>query len=312
MEIIKSNLNVQFMAQRKVALAFSLIMVLGAIIAVSLNSLKFGLDFTGGTLIEVEFEKVPEISVIRSQLEQSGFDDAVIQNFGSAKDVLVRLAPREDKTNAKLSSEVINALKSLDYGHVTQRRVEFVGPQVGDELAEDGGLAMLFALIGILIYVTVRFEKRFSLGSVIALIHDVTIIIGFFAIFQLEFDLTVLAALLAIIGYSLNDTIVVYDRIRENFRTMRKGTPEEIINVSINQTLTRTIMTSLTTVVVVVSLFVFGGPIIHNFALSLLLGIIVGTYSSIYVASSAALMLGVSKQDLIPVEVERDEVDVMP
>ncbi len=312
MQIINPDLNIKFMSHRKVALIFSVLLLVGSLAAVAINGLKFGLDFTGGTLIEVEFEQVPDMSVIRSQLVNSGFPGANIQNFGSARDVVIRLAPRADTSNAQLSTAVIQALDGVDYGKVEQRRVEFVGPQVGEELAEDGGLAMLFALIGILIYVTVRFEKRFSLGAVIALIHDVTIIVGIFAVFQLEFDLTVLAALLAIIGYSLNDTIVVYDRIRENFRNMRKGTPEDIINKSINQTLTRTIMTSLTTLVVVMSLYIFGGPIIHNFAFSLIMGIVVGTYSSIYVASSAALMLGVSKQDLMPVEVEHDEVDVMP
>jgi preprotein translocase subunit SecF len=197
-------------------------------------------------------------------------------------------------------------------GKAELRRVEFVGPQVGDELTENGGLAMLYALIGILIYVALRFEYRFAVGSVIALIHDVVITIGLFSLFQIEFDLPVLAAVLAVIGYSLNDTIVVYDRIRENFRKMRKGKPSEIVDVSLNQTLSRTIMTSTTTLFVLIALFVFGGQIMHGFALALIFGIVIGTYSSIYVASSAVLMLGISKADLMPVQKEGVELDSEP
>ena len=204
------------------------------------------------------------------------------------------------------------ALSKAADGRVELRRVEFVGPQVGDELTEDGALAVLVALMAILMYVAVRFEWRFAVGSVAALVHDVTITLGFFSVTQLEFDLTVLAAVLAVIGYSLNDTIVVFDRIRENFRKIRKGTPEEVINTSINQTLSRTLITSLTTLVVLLALFFLGGEIIHNFSLALILGIVVGTYSSIYVASTAALMLGVSKADLMPVQKEGAQIDDMP
>jgi len=221
--------------------------------------------------------------------------------------VLVRLAPRDDVDSAELSTKAFAALNEAADGTAELRRVEFVGPQVGDELTEDGGLAMLYALVGILIYVALRFEYRFAVGSVIALIHDVVITIGIFALFQIEFDLPVLAAVLAVIGYSLNDTIVVYDRIRENFRKMRKGTSMQIVNTSLNQTLARTLVTSFTTLLVLIALFVFGGEIIHGFALALIIGVVVGTYSSIYVASTAVLQLGVSKADLMPVKKEGEE-----
>jgi preprotein translocase subunit SecF len=236
---------------------------------------------------------------------------ALAQHFGSSRDVLVRLAPRDDISSADLSNRAFAAIENIA-GKAELRRVEFVGPQVGEELTEQGGLAMLYAIIGILIYVALRFEYRFAVGSVIALVHDVLITIGVFSLFQIEFDLPVLAAILAVIGYSLNDTIVVYDRIRENFRRMRKGTPEEIINTSLNQTLSRTLVTSLTTLLVLIALFVFGGEIIHGFAFALIVGVIIGTYSSIYVASSAVLYLGISKADLMEVKKEGAEIDGRP
>ena len=223
--------------------------------------------------------------------------------------MLVRLPPSGNEDSAAaLSSKAFAELNRAADGAAELRRVEFVGPQVGDELTEDGGLAMLYVLIGILIYVALRFEYRFALGSVIALIHDVVITVGLFSLFQIEFDLTVLAAVLAVIGYSLNDTIVVFDRIRENFRKMRKGDSEQIINTSLNQTLSRTLVTSGTTLLVLIALFVFGGEIIHGFALALIIGIVIGTYSSIYVASTAVLMLGVSRVDLMPVKKEGADI----
>jgi preprotein translocase subunit SecF len=244
-------------------------------------------------------------------LADNGFGDALAQHFGSSRDVLVRLAPRDDISSADLSNRAFAAIENIS-GKAELRRVEFVGPQVGDELTEQGGLAMLYALIGILIYVALRFEYRFAVGSVIALVHDVLITIGVFSLFQIEFDLPVLAAVLAVIGYSLNDTIVVYDRIRENFRRIRKGTPEKIINISLNQTLSRTLVTSLTTLLVLIALFIFGGEIIHGFAFALIVGVIIGTYSSIYVASSAVLYLGISKADLMEVKKEGAEIDNRP
>lgn len=236
----------------------------------------------------------------------------MVQSFGTARDLLIRLAPRAELSSAQISSKVLDALYQAYPDKVEMRRVEFVGPQVGDELTEDGGLAMIYALAGILIYVALRFEKRFAVGAVMALVHDVIITIGFFSVLQIEFDLSVLAAVLAVIGYSLNDTIVVFDRIRENFRKLRKMDTVSVMNVSINQTLSRTIITSLTTMLVLVALFIFGGEIIHGFSTALIVGIFVGTYSSIYVASAAVLMLGVSKADLIPVVKEGQSIDDRP
>ncbi len=311
MQILKSKLNIDFMGRRKWALVFSTVVILTAIFSVITKGMSLGIDFTGGTLVEVGYQQTAELKQVRQALTESDFSGATVQHFGSPRDVLVRLAPRDDVSSADLSNRAFAAIKDLA-GGADLRRVEFVGPQVGDELTEDGGLAMLYALIGILIYVALRFEYRFAVGSVIALVHDVLITIGVFALFQIEFDLPVLAAILAVIGYSLNDTIVVYDRIRENFRRMRKGTPQEIINVSLNQTLSRTLVTSITTLVVLIALFLFGGEIIHGFALALIVGVVIGTYSSIYVASSAVLSLGISKADLMPVQKEGAEIDGRP
>ncbi len=311
MQIFRSKLNIEFMAKRKWALAFSGAIILIAIFSVITRGMNLGIDFTGGTLVEVGYQEPAELQKVRQALTQNGFKDATAQHFGSSRDVLVRLAPRDDVSSADLSNRAFSAINALA-GKAELRRVEFVGPQVGEELTEDGGLAMLYALIGILIYVAVRFEYRFAVGSVIALVHDVLVTLGVFSLFQIEFDLPVLAAILAVIGYSLNDTIVVYDRIRENFRRMRKGTPEQIINVSLNQTLSRTLVTSLTTLIVLVALFLFGGEVIHGFALALIVGVVVGTYSSIYVASTAVLGLGISKADLMEVKKEGAEIDGRP
>jgi preprotein translocase subunit SecF len=298
MDIIKHNLAIDFMGKRRIAAAVSVLLVVIAIGSIVTRGFNFGIDFTGGTLIEVGYPQPVDLADIRPLLENSGYADARVQHFGTARDVLIRIALREGKGSAKLSEDVLAALRQQD-PDVSMRRVEFVGPQVGEELTEQGGLAMIYALIGILIYIMVRFHMRFAPGAILALIHDVLIIMGIFSLWQLDFDLTVLAALLAVIGYSLNDTIVVFDRIRENFRKMRKCTSIEIFNTSLNQTLSRTLMTSLTTLVVVISLFVFGGKVIHSFALALMLGVVVGTYSSIYVASAVTLVLGVSKADLM-------------
>jgi preprotein translocase subunit SecF len=298
MDIIKHNLAIDFMGKRQLAAVVSVILVLVSIGSLATRGLNFGIDFTGGTLIEVGYPQPVDLSEIRPLLEGGGYAGAQVQHFGTSRDLLIRIAPQESKASAKLSEEVLATLRKHNTG-VEMRRVEFVGPQVGEELTEQGGLAMIYALIGILVYIMIRFHIRFAPGAVIALIHDVLIIMGIFSVWQIDFDLTVLAALLAVIGYSLNDTIVVFDRIRENFRKMRKGTSREIINQSLNHTLSRTLMTSLTTLLVVVALFFFGGEVIHSFALALILGVIVGTYSSIYVASSTALTLGISKADLL-------------
>jgi len=311
MQILKSKLNIQFMSRRKFALVFSIALLLASISSIFSQGLSLGIDFTGGTLVEVGYQDAAELQKVRQALVDKGFDDATAQHFGSPRDVLVRLAPRDDESNADLSNRAFDAIDNLA-GKAELRRIEFVGPQVGGELTEQGGLAMLYALIGILIYVALRFEYRFAVGSVIALVHDVLITIGVFSLFQIEFDLPVLAAVLAVIGYSLNDTIVVYDRIRENFRRMRKGTPEQIIDTSLNQTLSRTLVTSLTTLLVLVALFIFGGEIIHGFAFALIVGVVIGTYSSIYVASSAILYLGISKADLMEVKKEGAEFENRP
>jgi len=311
MQIFKSDMHIDFMGKRKLAMVFSAVLIIIALGSLFTRGLNLGIDFTGGTLVEIGFPEAVELPAVRDKLSEAGFADAVVQHFGTPRDVLVRLAPREDIERSKLSDQALQAVQTLD-AKADLRRVEFVGPQVGDELTEDGGLAMLYALIGILIYVAVRFEYRFSIGSVIALVHDVIITVGLFSVLQVEFDLTVLAAVLAVIGYSLNDTIVVFDRIRENFRKMRKGDSIEIINTSLNQTLSRTLFTSLTTLLVLISLFIFGGEIIHGFALALIVGIVIGTYSSIYVASTAAVLMGVSKADLMPVKKEDEAVDELP
>jgi preprotein translocase subunit SecF len=311
MQLFKGDLNIDFMGKRKLAMMLSITLIVIALGSLITRNLNFGIDFTGGTLVEVGFPQAVELSSVRDKLNDADFTDAVVQHFGTSQDVLIRLAPRDDLEGAEISDKAFDALQTLDAG-VERRRVEFVGPQVGDELTEDGGLAMLYALIGILIYVALRFEYRFALGAVIALVHDVIITIGVFSVLQVEFDLPVLAAVLAVIGYSLNDTIVVYDRIRENFRKMRKGESIEIINRSLSQTLSRTLVTSLTTLLVLLALFFFGGEIIHGFSLALIVGVVVGTYSSIYVAGSAIVMMGVSKADLMPVKKEDGTVDDLP
>ncbi len=311
MQIFKQETTFNFMGGRKLAMIFSALLLLVAIGSIVSRGFNFGIDFTGGTLVEVGYPQGVELSGIRDALHGAGYGDAVVQHFGTASDVLIRLAPKEGLSSAELSDNVFRTLKIENDG-AELRRVEFVGPQVGDELTNDGGLAMIYALIGILIYVALRFEYRFAVGSVAALVHDVIITLGVFSLLQLDFDLTVLAAILAVIGYSLNDTIVVFDRIRENFRKLRKGTPEEIVNASLNQTLSRTMMTSVTTLLVLIALFVFGGELIHGFATALIVGVVIGTYSSIYVASASALALGITKEDLMPVEKEGAELDDMP
>lgn len=304
MKLFAKTPNFNFMDKRNIALSLSAILLIVSIVSLVSRGLNFGLDFSGGTLIELGYTKPVELTSTRDTLEKGGIPGAVVQHFGTSQDILIRLAPREGENDADLSTRVVAVLQKATDDKIDLRRVEFVGPQVGEELAEDGGLAVLYALICIFIYVFFRFEWRFAAGSVLALFHDVLITLGVFSILQLDFDLTVLAACLAVIGYSLNDTIVVFDRIRENFRKMRKGNSVEIVNSSLNQTLSRTLMTSITTLLVLIALFIVGGEIIHGFATALIIGVVVGTYSSIYVASSAAIMLGVSKADLMPIPKE--------
>ena len=304
--------KIDFLGKRKFALIFSSVLIIGSILSLLISGLKLGIDFTGGTLVEVGYKQSADLPQLRNALAEEGFSDATVQNFGTTKDVLIRIKPREGVSNVELSTQVLAAVNKNTDDPADLRRVEFVGPQVGDELAEDGGLALLYSMFGILIYVAWRFEHKFSLGSVAALIHDVVITLGFFSVLQMEFDLTVLAAVLAVIGYSLNDTIVVYDRIRENFRTLRQDSSEDIMNISLNQTLSRTLMTSFTTALVLLALVFLGGEIIHNFAIALLIGVGIGTYSSIYVASPIVLALGISKEDLMLPVREGEEIDEMP
>ena len=305
-------IKIDFLSKRKLALVLSAVLLIVSIGSLATQGLKKGIDFTGGTLVELSFEQPVKLESLRGLLSQANFEGAVVQHFGSSKEVLIRLLPSEALNTAALSNKVLD-LVNAEFSQPSElRRAEFVGPQVGEELTEDGGLALLYALICILIYVTFRFEYRFALGSVAALGHDVIITLGVFSVFQFEFDLTVLAAILAVIGYSLNDTIVVFDRVRENFRKLRNCTPTEVVNISLNQTLTRTIMTSVTTLLVLLALFLLGGEIIHDFALALIIGVLVGTYSSVYVASPITLALGISKADLVIVKVDQDELDKIP
>ena len=310
MQLIKANTQIDFLSKRNIAWIISAVLIVISIASISTRGLNLGIDFTGGTLVEVGYTEAVDLNPIRDALEAGEFGDAIVQHFGTAKDVLIRLPANDSKDAAKLSNDVLDALQPT--GTPDMRRVEFVGPQVGEELRDDGGLAVLYALIGILIYVALRFEWKFALGSVVALIHDVILVVGFFSVTQAPFDLTVLAAVLAVIGYSLNDTIVVFDRIRENFRVMRKTIPVGVINSSVNQTLARTLMTSLTTLLVLLALFFVGGQVIHSFALALIVGVVIGTYSSIYIASSLLIALGVSHQDLMETEKDDEELNEMP
>ena len=312
MQLFRNETNFDFMGRRKIALMFSGALLLIAIVSVLVRGLEFGIDFTGGTLIEIGYPDSVDLTLVRSSLEEGGFVGAVLQHFGTSQDVLIRIAPRDDVSDAELSTAVVQTLQQSSLDSFEVRRVEFVGPQVGEELREDGGFAMLYALGAILLYVAFRFEYRFAFGSVAALVHDVIITIGFFSVLGLQFDLTVLAAVLAVIGYSLNDTIVVFDRIRENFRKIRKGTAVSIVNTSLNQTLARTLMTSITTLLVLTALVVLGGELIRGFAIALIVGVLVGTYSSIYVASAALIWFGVSKQDLMAVKKEGADLDSQP
>jgi len=297
MQLIKQSLNIDFLGKRKLALIISAVLITVSLASLMTRGLNLGIDFTGGTLVEIGYSQPVELQPIRDALAQNQFNDAIVQHFGTVRDVMIRL-PSQAVANSEVSNQVLQALANT--GNPEMRRVEFVGPQVGEELRDDGGLAVVYALIGILIYVAFRFEYRFALGSVVALIHDVILTIGFFSVTQAAFDLTVLAAVLAVIGYSLNDTIVVFDRIRENFRKLRKEESIDVVNISINQTLARTLMTSITTLLVLFALFFVGGEVIHSFALALIVGVLVGTYSSIYVASATLILLNVSAVDLLP------------
>jgi preprotein translocase subunit SecF len=305
-----------FMGPRRIAVSISLIAIVISLASLATRGLQLGLDFTGGVLIEVRYDHPADLESIRNLLNTNGYEGAVVQNFGTASGVMIRLPPvdtnassttEEEATN--IADDVVAVLSTAD-NSVERRRADTVSSQIGEELVENGGLAMLFVLLMVFGYVVLRFRWKFAAGAIAALIHDVIITFGFFSVTGFEFDQSVLAAILAVIGYSLNDTIVVYDRIRENFRLMRRGTAEAIINSSINQTLSRTIITAMTTLLVLVALLVLGGETVAGFSIALIVGIVVGTYSSIYVASAAALFLKVSPVDLMPPK--REEIDSMP
>lgn len=295
------NTNIDFLRWGKLAIGWSVTVLLIAIGALLIRGMNLGLDFTGGTVIEARYPQPADLAQVRVTLDKAGFGDAQTQHFGTARDVLIRIPPREQHKAATLSNDVLHALQSAEGGAgVTLARAEFVGPQVGQELVEQGGLAALGALLGILVYVMFRFEWRLAVGTIAATVHDVIFTVGWFSLFQIEFDLTVLAAVLAVIGYSVNDTVVVLDRIRENFRKRRKGSIRDIMNASINETLARTTMTSLVTLLSVIVLYFFGGTVMRGFSVAMIVGIVVGTYSSIYIASATALYLGISREDLLP------------
>jgi preprotein translocase subunit SecF len=305
------KIQFNFMGMRKVTSIVSALLIIFSISTLSYQGLNLGVDFTGGTLVEVGYPEAVNLDKLRQSFSDSEFNDVTIQYFGSAKEILIRIPAQQGFNSADVSSKLLDLLSSNNFS-AEMRRVEFVGPQVGEELREDGGLAMLYALLCIMVYIAFRFQMRFSVGAVSALIHDVIITLGFFSITRFNFDLTILAALLAVIGYSLNDTIVVFDRVRENFRKIRDKTPVEVFNISLNQTLSRTLMTSFTTLLVLMALFFLGGEIIHGFSMALIFGILIGTYSSIYIASPVTLMLGIKKEDLMPVKKEGVDLENQP
>ena len=303
------NFNIDFMVWRKIALSVSIILATVSILSLSLKQLNYGLDFTGGSLVELHYPNEIEVGNIRQSLTNAGYEGAQVALFGSTQDVLIKLPGSVSDT---LGAEIIQVLRQESSEDIDLRRIEYVGPQIGSELRDDGGLAMLLALGLMMLYIAFRFQSRFAGAAVLALVHDVIIVLGIFSLFNLDFDLTVLAALLAVIGYSLNDTIVVSDRIRENLRIQRGANTEEIINLSLNQMLSRTIITSLPTLLVLMSLYLFGGELIKNFALALIFGVVVGTYSSIYIASNALVIMGLTSDHLIVPEKENEEFNDLP
>ena len=304
MEFFNPNLNLDFMGARKWTALFSICIFIGSMVALIINGLSWGLDFTGGTQIIISYQHPADLTIVRNNLYKAGFKEAQVVSYGTSKDVLISIAPRLDVDQSVLTEQIMNSLP----GSVKQG-VDFVGPQVGAELATKGALAIVVALIATMIYIALRFEFNLAVSSAIALIHDPVLILGVFALFNIEFDLKALAGLLAVIGYSLNDTIVVFDRVRENFIKIRRVTALEIMNKSINQTLSRTIMTSSLTLLVVVALFIYGGETIRGFALALIIGIVIGTYSSIYVAGALAITMGLDRKDFIPKKVTPQELD---
>ncbi|MGQ0618863.1 MAG: protein translocase subunit SecF [Panacagrimonas sp.] len=301
--------NINFMAQRKTGLIVSSLLTVAVMLLLIFRGLNFGIDFTGGVLVEVHYPETVELDRVREALGKGGYERAIVQYFGTSQDVLIRLPPAADSSSANVSTAILDSLGSETAG-IELRRIEFVGPQVGEELTEKGGLAMLFAFLGIMAYIAFRFEWKFSVGCVAALVHDVLMTLGFLSVFQVEFDLTTLGGILALIGYSNNETVVIYDRVRENLINQRRSGIHEVVNLSINQTLLRSIITHLTTLLVLTALFFVGGASVHSFAVALMVGVIVATYSSIYISTGLAILLGIKREDLLPPKEEL--VDEMP
>jgi preprotein translocase subunit SecF len=311
MEFFHKKTSYPFMRTRRTWYVVSAIMIVVSLVSLATRGLNFGIDFTGGVVLELTFPQDADLEKIRGELEKAGYGGAAVQSFGTPRDVLVRLLPEEKQDVNQLSREVLAAIQAGDPG-VELRRTEVVGPQVGQELAEKGALAVLFTFLLIMAYVAARFQWKLGVGAIVAALHDPIVILGFFSLSGMTFDLPALAAILAVIGYSLNDTVVVFDRLRERFISVRKGTPEQVIDMAVNETLSRTIMTSLTTMLTVLALLFFGGEILRGFSTALTIGIVVGTYSSIYIASSTALDLKLTARDLLPAEREKGAVDDMP
>ena len=311
MEFFHNKTSFPFMGTRRRWYLVSAVIIVGSLVSLGVRGLNFGIDFTGGVVMEFTFPQAADLEKVRADLASAGFGDAAVQSFGTTRDVLVRLLPREGGDVNAVGQSVLAAMQAGEPG-VELRRTELVGPQVGQELAEKGALAILFTFLLILAYVAMRFQWKLGVGAIVAALHDPIVILGFFSVTGMVFDLPALAAILAVIGYSLNDTVVVFDRLRERFISMRKGTPEQVIDTAVNETLSRTIMTSLTTLLTVLSLLFFGGEVLRGFSVALTIGIVVGTYSSIYVASALALDLKLTARDLLPVQRDKDAVDDMP
>jgi len=312
-EFFSKKTNFDFLGSRKLAFLLSAVLMVGSLILLipGVRGLNFGIDFTGGVLLEMGYKGPANLTDIRERLAANGFAEAQVQNFGTSSDVLIRILPREGLAGEAVGKQILELLKAGD-ASAELRRTEFVGPQVGEELTEQGALAMLFALLMIMVYIVVRFQWKFAVGAIVATLHDPIITLGVFALLGLTFDLSVLAAMLAIVGYSVNDTIVVFDRIRENFRRIRRGTPQDIMNLSVNETLSRTIMTSFTTSLVVIAMLIFGGETLRGFSTALIIGIVIGTYSSIFVASALALELKAAPVDLMPPAKDKAQLDSQP
>lgn len=311
MEFFHKKTSYPFMGTRRGWYVLSAVLIIAALVSLGARGLNFGIDFTGGVVLELGFPKAADLEQVRGALGKAGFGHAAVQSFGTSRDVMVRLLPRKGEDTNKLAQNVLGAIKAYE-PNVELRRTEVVGPQVGAELANKGALAVLFTFLLILAYVAMRFQWKLGVGAIVAAMHDPVIILGFFSETQMTFDLPALAAILAVIGYSLNDTVVVFDRIRERFLSMRKGSAAEVIDAAINETLSRTIMTHLTTMITIMSLLVFGGEILRGFSVALTIGVVVGTYSSIYIASAIALDLKLMARDLLPVQKEQDAIDDMP